>query len=51
MDDAYRNKHLEYLRNNGGTFGSTSQATNFLAAAYEGDIHEVQIFLDPMHVD
>lgn len=45
MDDAYRHKHfevLEYLRECGGTFGSKSQATNFISAAFEGDIDEVQ---------
>lgn len=45
IDDAFRHKHyavMEYLRENGGTFGSTSQATNFIAAAYEGDLQEVQ---------
>eukprot|EP00804_Cyclotella_cryptica_P002973 CCRYP_005992-RA/>CCRYP_005992-RA protein AED:0.35 eAED:0.35 QI:679/1/1/1/0/0/2/283/442 len=54
MDDAYRHKHfdvMEYLRNHGGTFGSTSQATNFLAAAYEGDIHEVQTLYELGSVD
>lgn len=54
MDDAYRHKHfavMEYLRINGGTFGSTSQATNFIAAAYEGDLHEVQTLHELGSVD
>ncbi|KAL7479292.1 hypothetical protein ACHAW6_005027 [Cyclotella cf. meneghiniana] len=54
MDDAYRHKHfhvMEHLRNHGGTFGSTSQATNFLAAAYEGDVHEVQTLYELGSVD
>ena len=48
MDDSFRHRHLdvlEYLRSCGGTFGSSSQATNFIAAASEGDIEEVQALL------
>ena len=42
---------MEYLRNNCGTFGSTSQATNFIAAAYEGDLQEVQTLFELGSVD
>ena len=36
---------MEYLRSLGGTFGSSSQATNFMAAASEGDYEEVAMML------
>lgn len=36
---------MEYLRSLGGTFGSSSQATNFMAAASEGDDEEVAMML------
>ena len=54
MDDSYRHKHfhvMEYLRNNGGTFGSTSQATNFISAVNEGDLQEVQTLYELGSVD
>lgn len=54
IDDAYRHKHfdvMEYLRGHGGTFGSTSQSTNFLAAVYEGDLHEIQTLYELGSVD
>ena len=44
LDDAHRHRHLdcvEYLRGVGGEFGSSSQATNFISAASEGDLEEV----------
>ena len=48
LDDAYRHRHLtclEYLKGVGGTFGSSSQATNFITAASEGDVEEVATLL------
>ncbi|KAL7546757.1 hypothetical protein ACHAWF_010089 [Thalassiosira exigua] len=49
LDDAHRHRHidcLEYLRSAGGTFASgASQATNFIAAASEGDMDEVATLL------
>ncbi len=36
---------MEYLQSLGGTFGSSSQATNFMAAASEGDNEEVAMML------
>lgn len=48
VDDAYRHRHfncLEYLQSVGGTFGSSSQATNFISAASEGDLEEVATLL------
>lgn len=45
LDDAIRHRHLdcaEYLQSIGGKFGSMSQATNFITAASEGDLAEVQ---------
>ena len=49
LDDAHRHRHadvVKFLREQGGKFGSTSQATNFITAASEGDREEVQAFLD-----
>lgn len=45
LDDAIRHRHLdcaEYLQSIGGKFGTMSQATNFITAASEGDLAEVQ---------
>jgi len=45
LDDAYRHGHLqvvELLQSRGATFGSPSQANNFIAAASEGDLDEVR---------
>lgn len=49
LDDAHRHRHadvVKFLRDQGAKFGSTSQATNFITAASEGDKEEVQAFLD-----
>jgi ankyrin repeat protein len=49
MDEAYRHKYVEvvkFLREEGAKFGSTSQVTNFITAAAEGDVEEVQAFLE-----
>lgn len=54
LDDAHRHQHtdvVKFLREQGAKFGSTSQATNFIAAAAEGDEEEVQAFLDFGSVD
>ncbi len=54
LDDAYRHKHftcVEYLQSVGGSFGSSSQATNFIAAASEGDIDEVQTLFRLGNID
>lgn len=54
LDDAHRHRHadvVKFLREQGAKFGSTSQATNFITAASEGDTEEVQAFLDFGSVD
>ena len=54
LDDAHRHRHadvVKFLREQGAKFGSTSQATNFITAASEGDAEEVQAFLDFGSVD
>ena len=54
LDDAHRHRHadvVKFLREQGAKFGSTSQATNFITAASEGDKEEVQAFLDFGTVD
>jgi adenylate kinase family enzyme/ankyrin repeat protein len=48
LDDAYRHRHgdvMELLQKHGGKFGSPSQANNFMAAASEGDVEEVEALL------
>jgi len=53
-DDAHRQRHadvVKFLREQGAKFGSTSQATNFITAASEGDMEEVQAFLDFGSID
>lgn len=48
MDDAHRQKYVDvvqFLRRKGGKFGSTSQGTNFITAAAEGDKEELEAFL------
>ena len=54
LDDAHRHKHsrvIEYLRKHGGSFGSPSQANNFITAASEGDVEEVKAILEFGNVD
>lgn len=49
LDDAHRHRHVEvsdFLRSCGATFGSPSQANNFITAASEGDIDEVRALLE-----
>jgi len=42
---------VKFLRENGAKFGSTSQATNFIIAASDGDVEDLQAFLDFGSVD
>lgn len=54
LDDAHRHKHtgvVKFLKKQGAKFGSTSQVTNFILAASEGDVEEVQAFLDYGSID
>mmetsp|Transcript_58628 Transcript_58628/g.143368 ORF Transcript_58628/g.143368 Transcript_58628/m.143368 type:complete len:659 (-) Transcript_58628:243-2219(-) len=54
LDDSHRHRHTavcDYLRSVGGRFGSPSQATNFITAAYEGDIDEVRALLEFGSID
>eukprot|EP00977_Amphora_coffeiformis_P017483 scaffold5754_cov166-Amphora_coffeaeformis.AAC.5 len=54
LDDAHRGRFVDvvkFLRKNGAKFGSTSQATNFITAASDGDVEELQAFLDFGSVD
>jgi ankyrin repeat protein len=54
LDDAHRHRHAEvvkFLRGHGAKFGSTSQMTNFITAASEGDAEEVQALLDFGNLD
>ena len=49
VDDAHKHRHfhvLRYLRDHGGTSGSSSQAANFITAAAEGDMAEISAWLD-----
>ena len=54
LNDAHRNHHsevVELLRKNGARFGSTSQATNFITAASEGDQEEVKALIEFGSID
>ncbi|KAL9190473.1 hypothetical protein ACHAXT_007684 [Thalassiosira profunda] len=54
LDDAHRHRHaacVDYLVHSGGTFGSSSQSTNFITAASEGDAEEVAMLLRIGNVD
>mmetsp|Transcript_26936 Transcript_26936/g.56417 ORF Transcript_26936/g.56417 Transcript_26936/m.56417 type:complete len:625 (-) Transcript_26936:390-2264(-) len=54
LDDASRHRKTpvtQYLRLLGGTTGSSSKATNFIKAAAEGDIDEVETLLISGDVD
>ena len=54
LDDASRHRKvpvIQYLRSLGGTTGSSSKATNFIKAAAEGDIDEVETLLISGDVD
>jgi hypothetical protein len=48
LDDAHRHRHspvIAYLRGRGASTGSTSNKTNFITAAAEGDLDEVKLLL------
>lgn len=48
LDDAHRHRHLnvvEYLRSKGATTGTANRLINFIKAAAEGDLEEVQTIL------
>lgn len=54
LDDAYRHRHaavIEFLQQEGGRFGSPSQANNLISAASEGDIEEVKALLEYGNID
>jgi ankyrin repeat protein len=54
LDDAYQFGHkgvVQFLREQGAKFGSTSQITNFITAASEGDVDEVEAFLQHGSMD
>jgi ankyrin repeat protein len=54
LDDASRHRQkevIQYLRSLGATTGSASRATNFIKAAAEGDIDEVETLLITGEVD
>jgi len=54
LDDASRHRHkpvIQYLRSLGAMPGSASKATNFIKAAAEGDVDEVEMFLISGEVD
>jgi len=54
LDDARRHRHVkcaEYLQIVGGKFGSSSQATNFITAASEGDVEEIAAILRLGNID
>jgi adenylate kinase len=54
LDDAHRHRHIDcanFLQSVGGKFGSTSQATNFITAASEGDVAEVKMLLRMGDID
>ena len=51
LDDAHRHRRLpvvQYLRSRGATNGSADHTTNFISAAANGDLEEVQMFLTPV---
>jgi len=54
LDDAHRHRHadvVDLLQKNGAKFRSSSQATNFIAAASEGDIDEVKALMQFGNID
>lgn len=54
LDDAHRHRHaavVKFLRKQGAKSGSTSQVANFILAAAEGDVEEVEAFLEYGSVD
>lgn len=54
LDDAHRHRHstvIAYLRQLGASTGSTSNKTNFISAAAQGDLDEVKLLLTVGNVD
>lgn len=54
LDDAHRHRHvhvIQFLQQQGGKFGSPSQANNFISAASEGDMEEVMALLEYGNID
>ena len=54
LDDAYRHRHtdvIQYLREQGATFGAKTQLPRFIQAASEGDVAEVEALLEFGNVD
>lgn len=54
LDDAHRHRHAEviqYLRQQGATFGSLTQLPRFIQAASEGDKEEVEALLEFGNID
>jgi ankyrin repeat protein len=54
LDDAHRHRHadvIQYLRQQGATFGSLTQLPRFIQAASEGDKEEVNALLEFGNID
>lgn len=54
LDDAHRHRHIEvidYLREQGATFGTKTQLPRFIQAASDGDVREVTALLEFGSVD
>ncbi|CAB9515120.1 Adenylate kinase [Seminavis robusta] len=54
LDDSHRQRHgdvIKFLKEHGATFGSPSQANNFITAASEGDYEEVKALLEFGNMD
>ena len=54
LDDAHRHRHAEviqYLRQQGATFGTLTQLPRFIQAASEGDQEEVRALLEFGNID
>ena len=48
LDDAHRHRHIDvsrYLREKGGTTGSTDKVSNLMSAAVDGDLDELHMLL------
>ena len=54
LDDAHRHRHgevIEYLRDQGATFGTRTQLPRFIQAASDGDVKEIVALLEFGNVD
>jgi ankyrin repeat protein len=54
LDDAHRHRHpevIQYLHQQGATFGTPSQLPRFIQAASEGDLQEAQALLEFGNID